>query len=153
MAQVLADMKPRFIRFPGGCLSHGDGLGTCIVGKIPLVQFEQRKEQRNIWGYNQTAGLGYFEFFPVFCEDIGAKPLPVLLRPLVVRTREETWSVGGTWPKGHPDGWGWKEYVQEVLDLIEWANGSVNTEWGAKRAATGHPAPFHFGICRCRQRR
>jgi len=142
MAQVLADMKPRFIRFPGGCLAHGDGLGNMYRWKNTIGPLEQRKEQRNIWGYNQTAGLGYFEFFQ-FCEDIGAKPLPVLPAAVSCQNSGGTWKVGGTGQKAIPMD-EMKEYVQEVLDLIEWANGSVNTEWGAKRAAAGHPAPFHL---------
>ena len=76
LAQMLADMKPRFIRFPGGCLVHGDGLGNMYRWKNTIGPIEQRKEQRNIWNYHQTTGLGYFECFQ-FCEDIGAKPLPI----------------------------------------------------------------------------
>jgi len=142
LAQKLADMKPGFMRFPGGCLVHGDGVGNMYRWKNTIGPVEERKGQRNIWGYHQTAGLGYFEYFQ-FCEDIGAKPLPVVPAAVSCQNSGGTWSVGGTGQKAIPMD-EMKEYVQEVLDLIEWANGSVNTEWGAKRAAAGHPAPFHL---------
>jgi alpha-L-arabinofuranosidase len=142
LAQLLADMKPRFIRFPGGCLAHGDGLGNMYRWKNTIGPLEQRKEQRNIWGYNQTAGLGYFEFFQ-FCEDIGAKPLPVLPAAVSCQNSGGTWQIGGTGQRALPMD-EMQEYVQEVLDLIEWANGSVTSAWGAKRAAAGHPASFNL---------
>jgi len=142
LAQTLADMKPKFIRFPGGCLTHGDGLGNMYRWEKTIGPIEQRKEQRNIWGYNQTAGLGYFEFFQ-FCEDIGAKPLPVLPAAVCCQNSGGTWSIGGTGQKALPMN-EMKEYVQEVLDLIEWANGPATSTWGAKRAAAGHPAPFNL---------
>lgn len=69
LAQLLADIQPRFIRFPGGCLAHGDGLGNMYRWKNTIGPVEQRVEQKNIWGYHQTAGLGYYEYFQ-FCEDI-----------------------------------------------------------------------------------
>ena len=142
LAQLLADMKPRFIRFPGGCLAHGDGLGNMYRWKNTIGPLEQRKEQRNIWGYNQTAGLGYFEFFQ-FCEDIGAKPLPVLPAAVSCQNSGNTWQIGGTGQRALPLS-EMKEYIQEVLDLIEWANGPVTSTWGAKRAAAGHPASFNL---------
>ena len=142
LAQMLADMKPRFIRFPGGCLAHGDGLGNMYRWKNTIGPLEERKEQRNIWGYNQTAGLGYFEFFQ-FCEDIGAKPLPVLPAAVSCQNSGGTWRIGGTGQRDLPM-YEMQEYIQEVLDLIEWANGPVTSAWGAKRAAAGHPAPFNL---------
>ncbi len=142
LAQMLADMKPRFIRFPGGCLVHGDGLGNMYRWKNTIGPVEQRKEQRNIWGYHQTAGLGYFEYFQ-FCEDIGAKPVPVLPAAVSCQNSGGTWRVGGTGQKAiQMDEM--QDYVSEVLDLIEWANGPANSVWGAKRAAAGHPAPFNL---------
>jgi len=140
LAQLLADMKPGFIRFPGGCLAHGDGLGNMYRWKNTIGPIEERKEQRNIWGYNQTAGLGYFEYFQ-FCEDIGAKPLPVLPAAVSCQNSGNTWQIGGTGQRALPMS-EMNEYVQEVLDLIEWANGPVSSAWGAKRAAAGHPASF-----------
>jgi alpha-L-arabinofuranosidase len=142
LAQVLADLKPKFIRFPGGCLAHGDGLGNMYRWKNTIGPIEQRKEQRNIWGYHQTTGLGYFEYFQ-FCEDIGAKPLPVLPAAVSCQNSGGTWRIGGTGQKAIPTN-EMKEYIQEVFDLIEWANGPANSVWGAKRAAAGHPKPFNL---------
>lgn len=142
LAQMLADMKPRFVRFPGGCLVHGDGLENMYRWKHTIGPVEQRKEQRNIWGYHQTLGLGYYEYFQ-FCEDIGAKPLPVLPAAVSCQNSGGTWQVGGTGQKALPLE-EMQEYIQEVLDLVEWANGPVTSEWGAKRAAAGHPAPFNL---------
>ncbi|HSO86406.1 MAG TPA: alpha-L-arabinofuranosidase C-terminal domain-containing protein [Draconibacterium sp.] len=142
LAQKLADMKPAFIRFPGGCLVHGDGLGNMYRWKNTIGPVEQRKAQRNIWGYHQTAGLGYFEYFQ-FCEDIGAKPLPVVPAAVTCQNSGGTWRIGGTGQKAIPEE-EMVEYIQEVLDLIEWANGPATSVWGAKRAAAGHPEPFNL---------
>ena len=78
LAQVLADMHPGFIRFPGGCLVHGDGLGNMYWWKNTIGPIEERIEQKNIWGYHQSAGLGYYEFFS--SAKILAKPLQYCLR-------------------------------------------------------------------------
>jgi alpha-L-arabinofuranosidase len=142
LAQALADMKPRFIRFPGGCLVHGDGLGNMYRWKNTIGPIEQRVEQKNIWGYHQTAGLGYYEYFQ-FCEDIGAKPLPVLPAAVSCQNSGGTWRIGGTGQRALPMH-AMQDYIQEVLDLIEWANGPTTSPWGAKRAAAGHPAPFNL---------
>ncbi len=142
LAQTLADMKPRFIRFPGGCLVHGDGLDNMYRWENTIGPIEQRKEQRNIWGYHQTAGLGYYEYFQ-FCEDIGAKPLPVLPAAVSCQNSGGTWRIGGTGQQVLPMA-EMQDYIQEVLHLIEWANGPATSEWGAKRAAAGHPAPFNL---------
>lgn len=142
LAQLLADMKPAFIRFPGGCLTHGDGLGNMYRWKNTIGPLEQRTAQKNIWGYHQTLGLGYYEYFQ-FCEDIGAKPLPVLPAAVSCQNSGGTWRVGGIGQQAIP----MEEmtaYIQEVLDLIEWANGPVTSVWGAKRAAAGHPASFNL---------
>lgn len=142
LAQILADMKPKFVRFPGGCLVHGDGLGNMYRWKNTIGPIEERKAQRNIWGYHQTAGLGYFEYFQ-FCEDIGAKPIPILPAAVSCQNSGGTWRIGGTGQKAIPID-EMPEYIQEVLDLIEWANGSVTSTWGAKRADAGHPEPFNL---------
>jgi alpha-N-arabinofuranosidase len=142
LAQLLADMNPAFIRFPGGCLVHGDGLGNMYRWKNTIGPVEERKAQRNIWGYHQTTGLGYFEYFQ-FCEDIGAKPLPVLPAAVSCQNSGGTWRIGGTGQRALPMN-EMQEYIQEVLDLIEWANGPATSTWGAKRAAAGHPAPFNL---------
>jgi alpha-N-arabinofuranosidase len=140
LAQMLADVKPGFIRFPGGCLVHGDGLGNMYRWQNTVGPIEERIEQKNIWGYHQTMGLGYFEYFQ-FCEDIGAKPLPVLPAAVSCQNSGGTWRIGGTGQKALPLN-EMDDYIREVLDLVEWANGPVTSTWGAKRAAAGHPAPF-----------
>ncbi|MFA9391124.1 MAG: alpha-L-arabinofuranosidase C-terminal domain-containing protein [Prolixibacteraceae bacterium] len=142
LAQILADMQPKFVRFPGGCLVHGDGLGNMYRWQNTIGPLEQRVGQRNIWGYHQTAGLGYFEYFQ-FCEDIGAKPLPVIPAAVSCQNSGGTWRIGGTGQKAIPEN-EMQDYIQEVFDLIEWANGPANSEWGAIRAAAGHPEPFHL---------
>lgn len=139
LAQVIADLKPKFVRFPGGCLVHGYGLGNLYRWQDTVGPVEQRRGQPNIWGYHQSVGLGYFEYFQ-FCEDIEAKPLPVVAAGVCCQNADHQ---GGTGQRGIPletmPG-----YVQEVLDLIEWANGPPTTKWGAVRAAAGHPAPFNL---------
>lgn len=142
LAQAIADLHPKFMRFPGGCLVHGDGLANMYRWKNTVGPVEQRVEQRNIWNYHQTVGLGYFEYFQ-FCEDIGAKPVPVLPAAVCCQNSGGTWRIGGTGQRGLPLD-EMKDYIQEVLDLIEYANGSATSKWGSVRAAAGHPAPFNL---------
>lgn len=139
LAQTIADIKPRFIRFPGGCVAHGDGLENMYRWPNTVGPLEARKPQRNLWGYHQTAGLGYFEYFQ-FCEDIGAEPLPVV--PAAVPCQNS--GTGGAGQQGGVPMEEMDEYIQEVLDLVEYANGSVKTKWGKVRAEAGHPAPFNL---------
>lgn len=137
LAQVIADIKPKFIRFPGGCLVHGQGIHQYYEWKDSIGPVEQRRSGRNLWGYDQTRGFGYFEFFQ-FCEDIGAKPLPVVTAGVCCQH-------AGSSPGRGQEGLSLDEmptYIQDVLDLIEWANGPATSTWGAKRAAAGHPEPF-----------
>ncbi len=142
LAQLLADMNPAFIRFPGGCLVHGNGVENMYRWKETIGPIEQRKSQRNLWGYHQTMGLGYYEYFQ-FCEDIGAKPLPVLPAAVSCQNSGGTWRTGGNGQQALPLA-EMDEYIQEVLDLVEWANGPATSTWGAKRAAAGHPEPFNL---------
>ena len=139
LAQAIADLKPRFIRFPGGCLVHGDGLKNLYRWKDTIGPVEHRREQKNIWRYHQTLGMGYFEYFQ-FCEDIGAKPLPVVAAGVSCQNTDRYWGVGqqAIAMEEMP------AYVQEVLDVVEWANGPATTEWGARRAEAGHPEPFNL---------
>lgn len=139
LAQTIADLHSRFVRFPGGCLAHGNGLPNLYRWKDTIGPVEQRRQQPNIWGYHQTAGLGYFEYFQ-FCEDIGAKPLPVVAAGVSCQNSGHT---GGTGQQCIPLA-DMPAYVQELLDLIEWANGPATSPWGARRAAAGHPEPFHL---------
>jgi alpha-L-arabinofuranosidase len=141
LAQTIADLQPKFVRFPGGCLVHGDGLDNFYRWKDTIGPVHERKAQRNIWRYHQTLGLGYYEYF-LFCEDLGAEPLPVV--PAAVSCQNSGASVTGRYGNGQQcvpmeD---MDAYIQDVLDLIEWANGPADSEWGAKRAAAGHPKPF-----------
>lgn len=140
LAQTLADLKPKFMRFPGGCVAHGDGLHNIYNWKETIGPLESRKPQRNLWGYHQTKGLGYYEYFQ-FCEDIGCEPLPVLAAGVSCQNSSDCGAgqQGGIPMDKMP------EYIQDVLDLIEWANGDARTtEWGKRRAEQGHPEPFNL---------
>lgn len=139
LAQAIADLHPKFMRFPGGCLVHGRGLGNMYRWKDSIGPVEQRRGQANLWGYHQSLGLGYFEYFQ-FCEDIGAKPLPVVPAGVCCQNADDQ---GGSGQRGLPLD-EMPAYIQEVLDLVEYANGPTNSTWGARRAAAGHPAPFHL---------
>ena len=137
LAQAVADLKPKFVRFPGGCLVHGQGIHRYYDWKETIGPVEQRKGSRNLWGYHQTMGIGYFEYFQ-FCEDVGAKPLPVVAAGVSCQH-------SGSSPNRGQEGLPMDEmagYIQDVLDLIEWANGPATSKWGSKRAAAGHPEPF-----------
>ncbi|RAV05618.1 alpha-L-arabinofuranosidase C-terminal domain-containing protein [Paenibacillus sp. YN15] len=134
IAQLLADMRPKFMRFPGGCLIHDGSLNaedrdSMYRWKNTLGDVAQRPARRNNWRYNQTLGLGYYEYF-LFCEDIGAKPLPVL--PAGYDPHHQA-----AVPLDELGPW-----IDDALDLIEFANGAADTEWGAVRASLGHPEPF-----------
>lgn len=142
LAQTIAGLHPKFMRFPGGCLVHGDGLGNMYQWKHTIGAVEERVEQKNIWNYHQTVGLGYYEYFR-FCEDIGAKPLPIVAAGVSCQNSGGTWRTGSNGQRAIPMD-SMQSYIQDVLDLIEWANGPVTSTWGAKRAAAGHPEPFHL---------
>lgn len=141
LAQSLADLHPRFVRFPGGCVAHGDGLDNMYRWKNTIGALEARKPQRNLWGYHQTAGLGYFEYFQ-FCEDIGAEPVPVVAAGVPCQNSGCSHRGGGQ--QGGIPMCDMDDYVQEVLHLIEYANGDAKSEWGRKRAEAGHPKPFNL---------
>lgn len=149
LAQTLADMKPRFVRFPGGCVAHGDGVDNIYDWKGSIGPLEARKPLRNLWGYHQTRGLGYFEYFQ-YCEDMGAEPVPVLAAGVPCQNSGTCshHSKGELGCNGQQGGIPMEEmgaYVQDVLDLIEYANGDAKkTVWGRKRAEAGHPKPFNL---------
>lgn len=137
LAQALADLHPRFVRFPGGCVSHGNGIDNIYRWKHTIGPLESRKPDFNLWGYHQSMGLGFYEYFR-FCEQIGAAPLPVLAAGVPCQNS----SRGGD---GQQCGIAMEDmpaYIQDILDLIEWANGDKSTPWGKERARAGHPAPF-----------
>jgi alpha-L-arabinofuranosidase len=140
LAQAIADIHPKFIRFPGGCVSHGDGIGNIYLWKNTIGPLEARKPLRNIWNYHQSAGLGYFEYFQ-YCEDIGAEPLPVIAAGVPCQNSH----VGGAGQQGGVPMCDMDHYVQDILDLVEWANGDAKTtKWGKIRAQSGHPKPFNL---------
>ena len=93
LAQAIADLNPSFMRFPGGCLAHGDGLDNIYNWKRTIGPVEQRLEDKNIWNYRQSFGLGYFEYFQ-FCEDIGAMPVPVVAAGVSCQNSARTKGTG-----------------------------------------------------------
>lgn len=143
MIQKLADMKPGFIRFPGGCIVEGYDLEHRYQWKKTLGPIEERQLIINRWNtefahrpasdYFQTFGLGFYEYFQL-AEDIGAEPLPILNCGMACQFNSaEVATIDELDP-----------YVQDALDLIEFANGDVSTKWGKVRADMGHPAPFNL---------
>ncbi|HKO79374.1 MAG TPA: alpha-L-arabinofuranosidase C-terminal domain-containing protein, partial [Chitinophagaceae bacterium] len=143
MIQLLADMKPGFIRFPGGCIVEGYDLSQRYQWKKTIGPVEERQLIINRWNfefahrpapdYFQTFGLGFFEYFQL-AEDIGAEPLPILNCGMACQ-----FNTAELVPINQLD-----LYVQDALDLIEFANGDINTQWGKIRASMGHPAPFNL---------
>ena len=140
LVQLLADLKPGFIRFPGGCIVEGRRLELRYQWKKTVGDVEQRRTLINRWAdendrvapdYYQSFGLGFFEYFQL-AEDIGASPLPILNCGMACQ-----FNSGELAPAGQID-----EYIQDALDLIEFANGPVGSRWGGLRASMGHPAPF-----------
>jgi len=137
LAETIEALHPRFVRFPGGCLVHGNGLSNMYRWKDTVGPLETRRGQSNLWGYHQSVGLGYFEYFQ-FCEDIGAEPLPVVSAGVCC---QHSGFTNGKGQRGLPME-DMPSFVQDILDLIEWANGPVDSKWGSLRAEAGHPEPF-----------
>ncbi len=143
MVQILADLKPGFVRFPGGCIVEGNDLSQRYQWKNTIGSVEDRKLIINRWNYEmahrptpdyfQTFGLGFFEYFQM-AEDIGAEPLPILNCGMACQ-----FNTAELAPIEDID-----PYVQDALDLIEFANGDITTKWGKIRAEMGHPAPFNL---------
>jgi len=146
LAQTLADLQPKFMRFPGGCVVHGggDGFWNTYRWKTTIGPKETRRQLKNTWGYHQSVGLGYFEYFQ-FCEDAGMQPLPILPCGVSCQGTNGGWNMWPTQaqdvvPMNEMDEW-----VAEAIDLIEWANGDPATnKWAKMRADAGHPAPFNL---------
>lgn len=146
IAEMIAEMRPKFMRFPGGCIVEGRSFDNMYNWKDTIGAVEERKTNWNRWqhedyrnlGYNsddyfQSYGIGFFEYFQ-FCEDIGAKPIPVLNCGMTCQWHEaELVDMDKIEP-----------FIQDVLDLIEFANGSEDSEWGRKRAEMGHREPFNL---------
>lgn len=145
LVQLLADLKPGFLRFPGGCIVEGRELATRYQWKKTVGDINQRQMIVNRWNtefrhrptpdYYQTFGLGFFEYFQL-AEDIGAEPLPILNCGMACQ-----FNTGEVVPPNEID-----PYIQDALDLIEFANGAVTSKWGKLRAQMGHPAPFNLKL-------
>ncbi len=129
LAQLIADMQPKFLRFPGGCFVEGDYLANRYQWKKSIGNIEERPGHYNLWGYRTTDGLGYYEYLQL-CEDVGASPLFVVNVGLAHNDFQ---------PVNDLD-----SYIQDALDAIEYANGDTTTTYGAMRAAAGHPDPFNL---------
>ena len=144
LAQKLADLKPGVLRFPGGCIVEGADLATRYQWKNSVGPVENRPLNENRWlhsfthrffpDYYQSYGLGYYEFFQ-FAEEIGAEPLPILSVGLACQYQNSSMDAHVPVDSLQP-------YIQDALDLIEFANGDVTTTWGKVRAEMGHPEPF-----------
>jgi alpha-N-arabinofuranosidase len=143
LVQLLADLKPGFLRFPGGCIVEGRELATRYQWKKTVGDVNERQVIVNRWNtefkhrltpdYFQSFGLGFFEYFQL-AEDIGAEPLPILSCGMACQ-----FNTAELVPMDQLD-----PYIQDALDLIEFANGPVNSKWGKVRAQMGHPAPFNL---------
>lgn len=145
LAQALYDLHPGVFRFPGGCIVEGSSLDQRYQWKNTIGPVENRPLNGNRWlstfnyrlfpDYYQSYGLGFYEYF-LLSEDIGAEPLPVLNVGMACQFQND--------PSAHVAVKDLQPYIQDCLDLIEFANGDVNTTWGKKRAEMGHPAPFNL---------
>ncbi|WP_321332415.1 alpha-L-arabinofuranosidase C-terminal domain-containing protein [uncultured Bacteroides sp.] len=146
LAQALADIHPGVFRFPGGCIVEGTDLNTRYNWKNSIGPVENRPLNENRWQYTfphrffpdyyQSYGLGFYEYF-LLSEEIGAAPLPIVSCGLACQFQN-------TDPKAHVPVEELGSYIQDALDLIEFANGDTTSVWGRKRAAMGHPASFHL---------
>ncbi|MBR1788532.1 MAG: carbohydrate binding domain-containing protein [Bacteroidaceae bacterium] len=149
LAQALADMKPGVFRFPGGCIVEGVTLENRYNWKNSVGPVENRPLNKNRWestftyryypDYFQSYGLGFYEFF-LLSEEIGSEPLPVL--NVGMACQFQNWNDESAHAPATEAGL--KEYIDDCLDLIEFANGSTDTKWGKLRAEMGHPAPFNM---------
>ena len=143
LVQLLADLKPGFIRFPGGCIVEGYELATRYQWKKTIGNVEDRKVIINRWNtefkhrltpdYFQSFGLGFFEYFQL-AEDLGAEPLPILSCGMACQ-----FNSAEVVPMDQLD-----PYIQDALDLVEFANGAADSPWGKVRVQMGHPAPFNL---------
>ena len=130
LADMLANLNPSFVRFPGGSWIDGMTLANAYHWKPTIGLLENRQERTNLWGYMVSNGLGYHEYLQM-CEDIGAQPLFVVNCGMDVNQNAVPTNQMPPW-------------VQEALDAVQYANGDVTTFWGAQRAANGHPEPFNL---------
>lgn len=148
LVQALADIKPGVFRFPGGCIVEGTDIASRYDWKKSVGMVENRPLNENRWQYTfphrffpdyyQSYGLGFYEFFQL-SEEIGAEPLPVLSCGLACQFQSPNMDA-------HVPLCDLESYIQDALDLIEFANGAVDTPWGKIRADMGHPAPFNLKL-------
>jgi alpha-N-arabinofuranosidase len=132
LMRMLVDLKPGFLRFPGGNYLEGSTVASRFDWKKTLGPLAQRPGHRGPWGYRSSDGMGLLEFL-LWCEDMGAEPVLALYAG---------YSLDGEYVKPGPD---LAPYVQDALDEIEYVTGPASTKWGAQRARDGHPAPFKLG--------
>ena len=138
LAQLLYDMHPKFVRFPGGCVAHGNGIDNIYKWKNTIGPLEARVQDSNLWGYHQSMGLGYSEYFQM-CEDLGAEPLPVIAAGVPCQNS----SRGGYGQQGGIPLEEMDAYIQDIVDLVEWANGDPKTSrWAKMRSDAGRKEPF-----------
>jgi hypothetical protein len=141
LVQALADLQPGFIRFPGGCIVEGAYRHeTTYRWKETIGEPEKRSENSNLWGYMMSYGLGFHEYFQL-SEDLGAEPVPIISAGILCQARRNSTNSQDDYKPGTPE---FNQLIQDYLDLIEYANGSAESVWGAKRATNGHPAPFNL---------
>ena len=134
LVEALRDLHPRFLRFPGGCVTEGSWVWDNLYRwKDTVGPVEQRRENWDTWGYMQSYGIGFYEYF-CLCEELGALPLPVVGSGLLCQAREPCEA-----PMNEAELAAW---TQDILDLLEFALGGEETVWGALRGRMGHPAPF-----------
>ena len=146
LAQALEGLQPKFMRFPGGCVVHGggDGFWDTYRWKTTIGPKEQRKGLKNTWGYHQSMGLGFYEYFQ-FCEDLGMEPVPILPSGVSCQGANGGWNMWPTQAQDVVPMSEMDEWVSEAIDLIEWANGDPATnKWAKMRADAGHPKPFNL---------
>lgn len=145
LVQKLADLKPGFLRFPGGCIVEGNQIKNRYQWKHTIGNLEDRQMVQSIWAddvearptpdYMESFGLGFYEYFQL-AEDIGAAPLPIINVGLSCQfDAAEVVPINELEP-----------YIGDAMDLIEFANGPVTSYWGKKRADLGHPAPFNMKL-------
>jgi alpha-N-arabinofuranosidase len=132
LCEMLAALKPSFVRFPGGCVVEGASLSSRWNWKESIGDKSDRRGLYNVWGYFNTYGLGYHELLQL-CEDLNTAPLYVCNAGMSCNSRQPSESVQGE---------ALQPCVQDALDALEYAMGPVTSKWGAKRAENGHPEPF-----------
>ena len=142
LAEALEALKPKFVRFPGGCVVHGggDGFWNTYRWETTVGPKEERVQLKNTWAYHQTMEIGYYEYFQL-CEDLGAAPVPILPCGVSCQGANGGWNIPeqNQWAVPMED---MEIWTQSALDLIEWANGPADSKWGKVRAEAGHPEPF-----------